>query len=282
MSTTKSTALSKPSKKTVKKKMTTKKEFDMTPAGRIVYYPHLAGLPIPPDSKLTIKHIVDAVEVAKKRNWCSWYTREEWTDNEKCRAYTACHADLKNAGYEDSFYLDLVNWQKLPEAAIPNAKKIYNMLVSKDSPWADALENVYLIYNEEGDRLLGVYSEQLGRDIPKGCRRLFVNFLIALRCVSEHRTSRDAYKENNTFKTLLGWFIYTSVACGFGHNWIHYGVRGRDWVRKLFLKQHSLEQYGRERDCFTSFCNSVYLGTKEDHEKLEESIKEVEKELNYV
>lgn len=253
----------------------------MTPAGKVVYYPHLAGLPINPKSKLTIQHIVDAIANAAKTNWCSWYTTEEWTNMASCHAgYTACHAGLNNT-FADSFYLDLINWQRLAEKSIPNAKKIYDMLVSKDSPWADALENAYLIYNEEGDRLLGIYLEELGRDVPKGCRRLFVNLLIALRCVSEHRSHRDAYAKANPFSTFLGWFIQASLDSGYGHNWIFYQEKGKTWVQKLFKKEHSVQKYKGDPDKFTSYCNGVFFGEGADGVS-SDMIKEVEKELGYV
>ncbi len=260
------------------------KEFDMTPAGKIVYYPHLAGLPIREGSKLTHAKIVAAIAAAstdEDGDWCSWYTYENWTDEKNCYArYTACHAAL-NDGFAKSFYLDLINWQKLAEKSVPNAKKIYDMLVSKDSPWADALVNAYLIYNEEGDRLLGLYLEDLGRDVPEGCRRLFVNLLIALRCVSEHRACRDAWAKPNPFSTLLGWFIDTSIATGYGHNWIFRGAKGSSWIKNLFGKKHSHKNYGKDRDRFTNYCNGVFFG-EDDAPVTMELIKQVEKELGYV
>ncbi len=281
MLTSKSTVKSKPSKKASKKMAT--KEFDMTPAGKVIYYPHLAGLPIRNGSKLTLNHIVKAIEsVTADGAWCSWYSTEIWTTNVKCSAgYTACHAGL-NDSFENSFYLDLINWQKLAEKSIPNAKKIYDMLVSKDSPWADAIQNAYLIYNEEGDRLLGIYMEDLGRDVPEGCRRLFVNLLIALRCVSEHRAHRDAYAAKaNPFGTLLGWFINASIDSGYGHNWTYYNEKGASWIKKLFGKQHSNAKYPKQKDVFSSYCNGVFFG--EGAEMVgADLIKKVEKELGYV
>lgn len=275
MLTKKSTVKSKLSKRKAVKKM---KEFDMTPAGKVVYYPHLDDLPMRKGSALTPKHIVDAIEKASKGDWCSWYTTEKWTDDKECKAgYKYCHADLSN-DYAKSFYLDLVNWQKLGVKSVNNAKKIYNMLVSKDSPWVEVVENAYLIYDPATERLLGVYYEDLGKAIPKDCRRLFVNFLIALRSVSEHRANRDAWAVNNPFGTLLGWFISSSLDSGYGHNWMYYGVKGKVWVKNLFNKKHSNQHY--DGDHFSSSCNGVYSGAGGD--PTPEEIKEVEKELGYV
>lgn len=278
MSTAKSTVKSKPSRKKegVVKKM---REFDMSPAGKVVYYPDFEGLPIPEGSKLTKELIKNAVDGMKNFNACAWYAKETDILPDRIKAsHTACHAGL-NDTYKNSWYLDLVKWNPLTKDSIPNAKKIYQMLVSKDSPWADALENAYILWDKEEDRLLGIYLENFGKDIPKDCFRLFINLMIAIRCVSEHRSMRDSWKlKKPPTNTLLGWFISLDLVI-MGHDWASRHGRDKSWLKDLFLKRHSLKAYGG-KDAVSSYGNSVYKGGNGLNATVDDII-EVEKEMGY-
>lgn len=273
-------------KSTVKSKPSERKmllEFDMSPACKVLNYPDFEGFPEREDNKLTRAILKNTVDAAQKFGLCAWYSNSTGLVGDADQAvpiYTACHAGL-HSDYKNSWYLDLVIWSKLSQAQKPMAKKIYKMLVSKDSPWADALENAYILWHPEEDRLLGIYVDNFGKDIPKGCFKLFINLMIAIRCVSEHRYMRDAWKEKvKPTKTFLGWFVFLSGSNGYGHDWPHIGARGKSWVKKLFSKQHDLSFY-KGADSISSYCNSVFHGDK-DHEGCTlEMVTEVEKERNY-
>lgn len=270
----KSTVLSKPSK-----------TFDMTPCAPVLIAPKFEGLEIRGRSKLT-PAIVDATikKANKDSGWCSYYCSESSIiDGKYCSAnYTACHAGLSNDNYRNTFYLDVVKWSPLTsEEQVENAKQVYNMLVSKDSPWAEALKNGQLLYSEDG-RLLAVYFSRVLEN-AEGNLRLLANFLIALRCVTEHRSFRDALKEGRgEFKTWLAWFIEQTILAGAGHNWYSRNGFNMEAVEKLFEQKHSLEGY-QGKDSFTSYCNDVYKGKAGASDPVTKgNLLTFEKEKNYV
>ena len=237
VSTRKSIAKSKPSNQKVKRKV---KTFDMTCAGNILYYPDFEGLPIKEGSLMTPLRLKNSIDYSKEfGGWVSYYTCEKWY-KEKPDAFVAeyrhCHAEIKNKQFfSNTFLLDLINWGVVGKASEEMTSKMHKMLISKDSPWADALTNVYFLVDKEKDRLLGVYVKDMDTDIAPELRRLFVNFLIAIRALSEHRECREAMKKE-TLKTgtLLGSFIAVTYPLGVWHNWISSGVLGKKWVESLF------------------------------------------------
>jgi len=266
------------------------KLFDMRPAGKIVYYPDFEGLPFPKESKLTpetLKNTIDKAATGKHpdmrgEGWCAWFTQEHCFEAEGVYFKTMapyCHARLDSV-VQKSFYLDLINWRKLSAKQKEGAKEIYKMLVSVDSPWADALKNAYLIFDKEEDRLLGVYVEELGRDVPKGVRLLFCNAMIALRVVSEHRNVRDYWVQKRETNTILGHFVLASVSAGYWHNWYPNNF-SEDVFRSVLLKEHDTKNYyGNDR--FSAICNYIFGKEKEKTPKVGlDTILKVEKELKY-
>lgn len=265
------------------------KTFDMTCAGNILYYPDFKGLPIKEGSLMTPLRLKNSIDHSKEfGGWVSYYTCEKWYNEGRdgfLAKYRHCHAEIKNKQYfSNTFLLDLINWGIVGKDSEEMTSKMHKMLISKDSPWADALTNVYFLVDKEKDRLLGVYVKDMDVDIAPELRRLFVNFLIAIRALSEHRECREAMKKE-TLKTgtLLGSFIAVTYPLGVWHNWISSGDLGKKWVESLFKKNHSLAFYGEKPALvFTNMCNGVYPPVPGEGMLTEEKIIEVEKELGYV